>query len=88
LNIAHRVSRVAHRDIRIEGRTYTVRLDPQADTGALTPSADWIKCCFSKNFLEVSSKNNTLPNQRSVSKRQCLHEDPGLGSKRERYRVR
>jgi len=27
-------------------------LDPHADIGALTPSADWIKCCFSKNFLE------------------------------------
>jgi len=21
-------------------------LDPHADTGALTPSADWVKCCF------------------------------------------
>jgi len=21
-------------------------LDPHADTGALTPSADWMKCCF------------------------------------------
>jgi len=29
-----------------------VSLDPHADIGALTPSADWIKCCFSKNFLE------------------------------------
>jgi len=28
------------------------RLDPHADTGALTPSADWVKCCYSKNFLE------------------------------------
>jgi len=34
---------VPHRDIS---------LDPHADTGALTPSADWIKYCFSKNFLE------------------------------------
>jgi len=24
----------------------SVSLDPHADTGALTPSADWIKCCF------------------------------------------
>jgi len=23
-----------------------LRLDPHADTGALTPSADWVKCCF------------------------------------------
>jgi len=22
------------------------RLNPHADTGALTPSADWVKCCF------------------------------------------
>jgi len=29
-----------------------VSLDPHADTGILTPSADWVKCCCSKNFLE------------------------------------
>jgi len=32
--------------------TGEVSLDPHADIGALTPSADWVKCCFSKNFLE------------------------------------
>jgi len=26
--------------------------DPHAGTGGLTPSADWVKCRFSKNFLE------------------------------------
>jgi len=31
---------------------YFSGLDPHADTGALIPSANWIKCCFSKNFLE------------------------------------
>jgi len=29
-----------------------IRLDPHADTDALTPSADWIIRSFSKNFLE------------------------------------
>jgi len=31
---------------------FLVSLDLHADTGALIPSADWVKCCFSKNFLE------------------------------------
>jgi len=29
-----------------------VSLEPHADTGVLTPSINWVKCCFSKNFLE------------------------------------
>jgi len=30
----------------LSGFFQSISLDPHADTGALTPSADWVKCCF------------------------------------------
>jgi len=46
-----------------------LRLDPHADTDALTPSVDWI-------MLSVfPSHHPFFTNQRSVSKCQCLYED-------------
>jgi len=62
--------------------TPSFSLDPLTDTGALTPSADWVKCRFSVAFfLAIYPHHPFFSNQRSpfsVLKRQYLHEDPGL----------
>jgi len=50
-----------------------LRLDSHADTGALIPSVDWLKRCFSI-FLAIHHPF-FYANQRLVSKRRCLHED-------------
>jgi len=49
---------------------------PHADTGALILSIYWIKRYFSVAFSSYLPPFFT--NQRSVSKRWCLHEDPAL----------
>jgi len=32
--------------IKSRSTIVSLSLDPHADTGALIPSADWVKCCF------------------------------------------
>jgi len=64
-------------DVGIHVFKFNIRLDPYADIGALTLSADWIMRCFNVAFsCYLYPHHLFFTNQRSVSKRQCLHKDP------------